>query len=371
MFFSIVLFCSLFFSFIVKGNLENLLIVLFSCSFYKVFIIDKNYKALIFGFFISYFAVNLFVVFGVRDYIITRQDEPTITKNEKLVLIVSEGESRNYNIRERATQIYQEKGYKSFFSSIFELNKYKNYYIDTGSSTFKKKTEEIAKKLNNNLGSEYMVVNSYLFSRPYLEQMLEIVISRGYNEIIICPLFMTDGKDNEVFINRLKDMELASRNIVGINITTPFYDSDEIVELYKKDILRNVEKLNEDSGVLLVGLQEKNNIEQDVLLRQKIQESLEKEKKDLDVQIKLPLLENNELDIVKSAEELLEYGIHSLYFVTPTTLLDTKYTENLVNSIHKQLDLGYTDFFYVDPEEEVDYIVDSIINKINNEDFKK
>ncbi|MFI3209824.1 MAG: hypothetical protein R3Y64_02030 [Peptostreptococcaceae bacterium] len=371
MFFSIVLFCSLFFSFIVKGNLENLLIVLFSCSFYKVFIIDKNYKSLIYGFFISYFIVNFFIVFGIRDYILIREDEPTITKSQTLVLIVSEGENRTYNIRERATQIYQEKGYKSFFSSIFELNKYKNYYIDTGNSTFKKKTEEISKKLNNNLGSEYMVVNSYLFSAPYLEQMIEIVISRGYNKIIICPLFMTDGKDYDVFINRFKNVELASRNINEVSITTPFYDNDEIVELYKKDILRNIEKLNEDSGVLLVGLQNKNNIEQDILLRQKIQKSINDEKNDLDIKIKLPLLENNELDIVKSAEELLEYGIHSLYFVTPTTLLDTKYTENLVNKIYKQLDLGYTDFFYVDPEEEVDYIVDAIINKIDNEDFKK
>lgn len=35
----------------------------------------------------------------------------------------------------------------------------------------------------------------------------------------------------------------------------------------------------------------------------------------IDIQIKLPLLENNKKDIIKSGEDLLEYGIDTLYVV--------------------------------------------------------
>ena len=339
--------------------------------FYKVVFVKKLYKQLIYGFFVSFFKVNFFIVFGIRDYIFVDKSEPTVDKKETLVLLVSEGEDKNYNIRERLTQIYQEKGYKALFTSIKEFTlKYKVHYQDTGISNFKKKTEEISKKLSYNLGSEYIVVNSYLFSKPYFEQMVEVLLSEGYKNIIICPLFMTNGVDYEVFLKRLEKINLPSRNIVGVKILNAFYDSDEIANVYKDDILKNIEKLKEDTGVILVGLEDKNDIEEDIILRQKIEKGIEKEKNDLDIQIRLPLLENEDEDIIKSAEELLEYGIHSLYVVTPTTLIDTMYTKNLVESIFYKLDLGYTDFYYVNPEERVDAIVESIIKKINKKDFK-
>ena len=46
-------------------------------------------------------------------------------KEETLVLLVSEGENKNYNIKERSTQIYYEEGYKGMITGISNLYNYK------------------------------------------------------------------------------------------------------------------------------------------------------------------------------------------------------------------------------------------------------
>lgn len=50
----------------------------------------------------------------------------------------------------------------------------------------------------------------------------------------------------------------------------PFYNANNLAQLYKDEILNNIRKSGEDSGVLLIGLHNKNNLEQDILFREKI-----------------------------------------------------------------------------------------------------
>ena len=89
-----------------------------------------------------------------------------------------------------------------------------------------------------------------------------------------------------------------------------------------------------------------------------------KAEEDIDIQIKLPLLENNKKDIIKSGEELLEYGISTLYVVAPTSTIDTVYTRHLVNSILEELDMGDTRFYYIDPPDKINTLVDTLYTKI-------
>ena len=123
--------------------------------------------------------------------------------------------------------------------------------------------------------------------------------------------------------------------------------------------------LIKSSGVLLIGLHNKNNLEQDVLFREKIKEYIKQEEKKIDVEIKLPLLENNKKDIIKSGEELLEYGINTLYVVLPTCTIDTMYTKHLVKSILEELDMGNTKFYYINPVKKMDVIVDELFTRIS------
>ena len=76
--------------------------------------------------------------------------------------------------------------------------------------------------------------------------------------------------------------------------------------------------------------------------------------------------ENNKKDIIKSGEELLEYGISTLYVVAPTSTIDTMYTRHLVNSILEELDMGDTRFYYIDPPDKINTLVDLVKNKSYN-----
>ena len=252
---SIILFSSLAFSFILKGSYENIFIVLATMSFYKQVIVNKNYKSLIYGVLISFIGVNLVISFIFKDYIVIKEVQPVKEKEETLVLLVSEGENKNYNIKERSTQIYYEEGYKGMITGISNLYNYKSYYSKLGFSEFKHKAEEIAEKLRHSLGNGYRVVNSYMYSKPYFEYSVESIIEQGYKKIIICPLFMTEGTDYEVFMNRYEQLNLTSMNIADVEVLEPFYNANNLAQLYKDEILKNIRKSEEDSGVLLIGLQ--------------------------------------------------------------------------------------------------------------------
>ena len=230
---SIILFSSLAFSFILKGSYENIFIVLATMSFYKQVIVNKNYKSLIYGVLISFIGVNLVISFIFKDYIVIKEVQPVKEKEETLVLLVSEGENKNYNIKERSTQIYYEEGYKGMITGISNLYNYKSYYSKLGFSEFKHKAEEIAEKLRHSLGNGYRVVNSYMYSKPYFEYSVESIIEQGYKKIIICPLFMTEGTDYEVFMNRYEQLNLTSMNIADVEVLEPKDSIDTEWEILK------------------------------------------------------------------------------------------------------------------------------------------
>ncbi|HSQ33678.1 MAG TPA: ferrochelatase, partial [Peptostreptococcaceae bacterium] len=219
-------------------------------------------------------------------------DEP---QDSTAVVLLFDGEDNTYHLKERANEIYQTTGYSSYLDMIVKLNKYKKVYESLGSSNFKDTSYQIADGLRNKLGGDYIVINSYLYTKPYFENTLEDLVSKGYKNIVICPMFITEGTDYKVFKNRLNKMELA-RHEVNINTTDVFYKSNTLAKGYKDEVLKNIRDKDAEVGVLLVGLNNENELEQDVLFREKIKEYILNEKKD-NIQIKLPLLENNKKDI--------------------------------------------------------------------------
>lgn len=344
--------------------MENIFIVLATLLFYKQIFIDKEYKYLAYSLIIAFIGSNFIILFGFRNYIDFKDISTQEEKNETIVLLVSEGESENYNVRERATQIYYDAGTRAALTATKDIYDYKRYYEEVGSSNFKEEAEEVALRLRNKLNGNYRVVNSYLYSAPYFEKSLEDIVSRGYKNIIICPMFMTEGRDFEIFKNRYDKLNLSKYGLERVEILDTFYKSNKLATLYKNEILNNVKNKDNDIGVLMVGLNNKNNLEQDILFREKIQDYLSQEEKN-NIQIKLPLLENNKKDIIKSGEELLEYGIDELYVVLPTCMIDTVYIKHLAQSIFKELDMGNTKFYYINPKNKVDAIVDELFTKIS------
>jgi len=245
---------------------------------------------------------------------------------------------------------------------IYRLNKYKKVYENLGSSDFEHISYEIANGLRSKLDDDYIVINSYLYTKPYFENTLQDLISKGYKDIIISPMFITEGTDYKVFKNRLNKMELVKYD-VNINTTDVFYKSNNLAKGYKDEVLKNIRNKDMDVGVLLVGLNNENDLEQDILFREKIKEYILNEKKD-NIQIKLPLLENNKKDIIKAGEELLEYGIDALYLVMPTSTIETSYIRYLAEHVLQGINTSATKFYYIGPLDEAHIIIEELYTKI-------
>lgn len=278
-------------------------------------------------------------------------------------MLVYDGEDRTYNVRERANEIYYEEGYKSYITSIYNLYKHKNYYERLGASDFKDTTYEIESKLRDRLGKNYKVVSTYMYTKPYFENMLQEAASLGYKDIIVCPMFITEGKDFKAFKERIDKLEL-SRYGLNIKLTEVLYKSNNLAKAYKDEIVNDINDKKIDAGVLLVGLQSENSLEQDIIFREKIKHYIDEEK-NKQIQIKLPLLENNKNDIIKSGEELLEYGIDILYIVIPTCTVDNMHNKYLVETILNELDFTDTKFHYIDPKDKVDILVEEVYTQIS------
>ena len=122
---STLLFICVFLSFIFTGYMENIFIVLSTLIFYKQIILDRDYKYMAYGLIIAFIGVNIITVSVFRNHIKIKDISPLEEQEETVVLLVSEGESKNYNLKERVTETYFEKGIKSYLTVMKDLYDYK------------------------------------------------------------------------------------------------------------------------------------------------------------------------------------------------------------------------------------------------------
>jgi hypothetical protein len=325
---------------------------------------NKDSELLITSFFISYFILNFVIIIFFQQDVKTKSleisDKPL---SKKAIVLVYGGEDRRYNLRERAKEIYYRDNFYSFFNMTYNLYKYKNAYENLGSSQFKDKANILRKNLSKKLKNEYTIVNTNLYTNKYIEDTLMDLVNRGYKDIILCPMFLTEGDDYDLLKKRIGNLGILKYEI-NIRMTDLFWNSRLLASAYKDEIINNITYNNKSIGVLLVGLEKKNNLNEDILFREKIKKYLEYEK-NYDIKVKLPLLENHKKDIIKTGDELLEYGIDCLYLVMPTALFENIYIKSFAEYILKKLDIpDGTGFYYIGPFDENEVLVDELYKKI-------
>ncbi|SHJ56022.1 hypothetical protein [Tepidibacter formicigenes] len=353
-----------FFSMFIFNNfLENIFIIAFVIGMYNLFL-NKDFKNLFIGFILAHFILNFLVIVFFQDRLELKELESTDKReNKTAVVLVYDGEDKKYNLKQRAREIYQRNRLYSFLNMNYKLYKYKNMYQDLGSSQFKNKSYITRNSLSERLGKNYIVVNSNLYTTPYIEEILIDLVNKGYKDIILCPIFFTEGKDYDLLRKRINNMGILKYEI-NIKLTDLFWNSQVLAKVYKNKILESIDNKDKTIGVLLVGLEEKNNLEEDIIFREKIKKYL-KDEKIYDIKIKLPLLENHKKDIIKTGDELLEYGIDSLCLVIPTSLFETVYIRTLAEHILEKLDIpNETRFHYIGPFNEDEVFIDELYKKI-------
>ncbi|MGL5506418.1 MAG: CbiX/SirB N-terminal domain-containing protein [Paraclostridium sp.] len=226
-------------SLIFNGYIENILIIIATILAYTYFSESKDYKNILIGLIISFAIINLSIIFFIKDSIKPKSIELGEVQKDTLVVLVYDGEDRNYNVRERANEMYYEQGYKSYFNSIYSLYKHKSYYEKLGSSDFKDTTYDIESRLRDKLGDDYKVISTYMYTKPYFENYIQESAALGYKDIIICPMFITEGKDFKNFKERLEKLELSKYGL-NIRLTEVLYKSSNLAKAYAYEIVNDI-----------------------------------------------------------------------------------------------------------------------------------
>lgn len=171
----------------------------------------------------------------------------------KAVLLVYEGEPEMYSFQKSITNINKNGTIKSKIFSPFVLYEYKRYYQGLGKSDYKKNTMEVGAELQTFLSEGFKVYLSYLYDTTYVEEALINIVNDGYKDVIIAPVFLTDGQNLSILKSRIEKMKLFKLNI-NVKYIEPLWNSEAIASSYESIIEQHINKDNIGStGLILVG----------------------------------------------------------------------------------------------------------------------
>lgn len=201
---------------------------------------------------LSYIASTIFIL--TRGYSMELSISRTPKDVEdKAVLLVYEGESEMFSFEKGITNINNKGTLKEKFCAPYTLWINKKYYQTLGKSNYKMNTVKVKRKLQTLLSDEFKVYLSYLYDTDYVEEVLINIANDGNRDVIIVPVFLTDGQNLKVLKSRVEKMKLYHLNI-NVKYIEPLWDSEEIADSYDNKISQILEGENSNSiGIVLVG----------------------------------------------------------------------------------------------------------------------
>jgi len=277
---------------------------------------------IVLSFILSYFVAVLFI--STRGYsmnlsVIGRSKE----NNGKAVLLVYEGEPEMYSVEKGITNIYKNGTVKSKIFSPFILFENKRQYYKIGRSDYKRNTLKVAKELETFLSEEFEVYISYLYDTDYVEEVLVKIANDGYKNVIIVPIFLTDGQNSKILKTRIEKMKLYNLNI-NVKYIDTLWNSESIASIYESIIIRNINLENVgNTGVILVGegqigyKKDKNlkALREDIMYRNRIKSKLLNELGLYEHKIKLGWFKYVEPNYIDSLKNLLDYSVSEIVII--------------------------------------------------------
>lgn len=290
---------------------------------------------IVFSLILSYFVAVLFI--STRGY---SMNLSVIGKNKesdgKAVLLVYEGEAEMYSPEKEITNIYKNGTLESKIFSPFILFENKRQYYKVGKSNYKRNTLKVAKELETFLSEEFEVYISYLYDTDYVEEVLVKIANDGYKNVIIVPIFLTDGQNSKILKTRVEKMKLYNLNI-NVKYIDPLWNSESITSIYESIIIKNINLENVGStGVILVGegqvgyKKDKNlkALREDIMYRNRIKSKLLNELDLYEHKIKLGWFKYAEPNYIDSLKNLLDYSVSEIIVI---------YTKPSVTSIENAI----------------------------------
>ncbi len=212
----------------------------------------KTICQLIFFIVLSYFIT--IIIISTRGYSMNLETTRRSKSLEgKAVLLVYEGEPNMYSFNTSMTNINKNGTVFTRIFSPFVLFERKAYYQKLGKSDYNRKATEIGEELQTFLSEGFKVYVSYLYDTVYIEEGLINLANDGYADVIIVPVFLTDGHNYNVLKSRVEKMKLFNLNI-NVKYIDPLWNSESIVNSYVNILKEQAKKYNNGSiGIVLVG----------------------------------------------------------------------------------------------------------------------
>lgn len=212
----------------------------------------KSIYHLIFVLILSYFISVILI--STRGYSMNLSTSRNNKDSEgKAVLLVYEGEPRMYSFDKSMTNINKNGAFFSRLFSPFILFENKMYYQKLGKSDYREDTIEVGEELQTFLSEGFKVYVSYLYDTVYVEEALISIANDGYSDVIIAPVFLTDGFNLSILKSRVEKMKLYNLNI-NVKYIDPLWNSESIVDSYANILEQQINKYdNGNIGIILVG----------------------------------------------------------------------------------------------------------------------
>ncbi len=324
--FSFVFFSILFFA--LDEPMESIFLML---SISMLIIIIKDKEKILSGITI-YFIIVFFLLFYVISisFIYSRGYSMDLSvagnpKNMegKAVLLVYDGEPEMYSFKKGVTNIRKNGTLKSKVFIPFVLWTYKRHYHKLGKSDYKENTIKVKKQLQALLAEEYKVYASYLYDTDYAEEVLIHIVNDGYRDVIIVPVFLTNGESLSILKSRIERMKLFNLNI-NVKYTEPLWNSEVTVDSYRNKIKQFIDEDNiANTGIILVGEGQKgykNNkslkaVREDSMFRNRIRLKLVSTYNINEHKIKVSWFNYVDPNYEDSLESLLDYSVGKIIII--------------------------------------------------------
>ncbi|WP_352418467.1 CbiX/SirB N-terminal domain-containing protein [Proteiniborus sp.] len=269
------------------------------------------------------FFISTLIIFS-RGYSMELTVEGTVKDIDgKAVLLVYEGEPEMYSFEKGITNIKINGSIKDKIISPYILWLNKRHYQFLGKSNYKENTIKVKKGLQTFLTNEFKVYVSYLYDTAYVEEVLIEIANDGYRDVIIVPVFLTEGQNLRILKSRIERMKLYSLNI-NVKYTDPLWNSEDIAISYENKIKQHIDDESvANIGIILVGEGQvgyrKNNnlkaVREDSMFRNRIKAKLGNNTGINENKIKIGWFKYVEPDYEESIIDLLDYSIRKIVLI--------------------------------------------------------
>lgn len=365
-------------SLLINGTFERILYMILGMLLYLIVSKEKNnkfgyYKKVISGLIIGYLVGNTILMSCKYEIVYEKFDNNT-GDNKTAIILLFDIDLPTYKPSIIIKNFKDTNVFRKFYKLPFDLYRHKILIQKFSRNINTFYSELMTKKLQENLGKDYVVYKGYVNQVPYIEETIQQAINNGHSQIIVTPISLVGTKDIELHQAIVQEVKLQTESI-KFKSTNYLWDSELIAESYLEKVNSSIQVMDKSrAGVILIGetfSKETSNeiyIKQDVLFREKIRNLLKKDGYDNN-KIRLSFL--NKRLIAEEVERLMEYGVGQIIIVHTSNQSQKnsslRMVQNVIKSSEVPQDIKITQIYGWTPDE---YILEELLKRIELAKYK-